>query len=104
MSYEKDLSVLFNHHEFSMTHVDYGVISKPPHKIMKYPNTILTPKDFKFLFEKGKFLIYLGVGGNNQERKKKRGKEKKKRGTFKSCHIRKIKVARKIMGGYGNYL
>lgn len=62
MSYEKDLSVLFNHHEFNMTHVDYGVISKPPHMIIKYLNIILTPKDFKFLLEKGKFLIYIGVG------------------------------------------
>lgn len=54
-----------------MAHIDYGVISKPPHIIMKYPNTVLTLKNFTFLFEKGKFLIYLGVGGNNQGGKKK---------------------------------
>lgn len=61
MSYEKDRGVLFNHHKFNMTHIDYGVISKPPSIIIKYPNTISTPKDFKSLSGKGKFLICLGV-------------------------------------------
>lgn len=43
------------------SHIDYGVISKLPSIIIKYPNTVSTPKGFKFLSEKSKFLTYLGV-------------------------------------------